>query len=605
MITKLFKTTVITELCLELPCFAETDRERLRNWLCDTFAVSLTEGGEGIWKLRVLLQDGSAGADRMDEMAYTVSVSLPIREILVEGGSLPAIWEGIGYLLQRIGTSVSFADGRDQMVVSSFAYAKNYRETPIDNARILPMLHSDRAVEMLSAGADLDGVTTPDWLSDMVMAEVHLDTSARDGSFNTAAALVDFYASTGVNAIWLCPIYNRDKVGNGYSNRGLHTIDSAYTGCADPSDGWNVVRRFVDYAHQRQVRVFLDVISWGVMKGSPLCAGHPDWFDGEAWGGRAFNWKNEAFRAWFIDKAVENLMYTHADGYRCDCEPNYGGYDVWGEVRRRIYAAGRKIVILAEDNCERCGVFDLEQDGVLDYAHKTRGEQYQNPSAPYLSGIDIVESVKTGYAIGSLPTQADPEKRGRARFYTHTVTNHDYQRRLVCGNRLAIGYQAILAPFIPVWFCGDEIGMEESGSVIYFSKIRWELLDRPENRIFYEDVKQMLRLRRMFPDIFACFPEDHRNANIEAVPVEKNGKKALTGYARTGKNRTVVVIPAMEDGVYDCTIPPLAGEAETISVTDLTTNQVIFDGKAGDFRKLRVPLRKERMGLYYIEVLPE
>ena len=85
----------------------------------------------------------------------------------------------------------------------------------------------------------------------------------------------------------------------------------------------------------------------------------------------------------------------------------------------------------------------------------------------------------------------------------------------------------------------------------------------------------------------------------------KNGKKALTGYARTGKNRTVVVIPAMEDGVYDCTIPPLAGEAETISVTDLTTNQVIFDGKAGDFRKLRVPLRKERMGLYYIEVLPE
>ena len=613
MITKHLKTAVITELAIETPCFAEADRERLRAMLADTFAVVLQDGKSGdLWRLRVLLRDGNradtvhtdgenwgAIEAKMDEMAYTVSVSLPIRELLVEGGSLPAIWEGLYYLVRRLGTSVNGTNRKAAMTVSSFAYAKNYRETAIDNARILPGIRSDRNVEMLSAGAHMDGITTPDFLSDMVMAEVHLDTAARDGSFATAAALVDFYAQTGVNAIWLCPIYNRDKVSNGYGNRGLHTIDSAYTGCADPSDGWSVVRKFVDYAHGRQVRIFLDVISWGVMKGSPLCAGHPDWFEGEAWGGRAFNWKNEEFRAWFVDKAVENLIYTHADGYRCDCEPNYGGYDVWGEVRRRMYAAGRKIAIIAEDNCVRNGVFDLEQDGVLDYSDHDRGAQYRHPTAPYLSGIDIVDSVKTGYAIGSTPAQTDPATRGTARYYTHTVTNHDYQSRLVRGNRLVIGYQAILAPFIPVWFCGDEFGMDETGTVIYFSKIRWELLESPANRIFYEDVKQMLRLRRMFPDIFAHFPENHRDANMERIPVTKDGEKTLTGYARVGKGRAVLVIPAVEYGVYEAAIPRLLDGA--VTVTDLTTNQVVYEGDAASFTQMHLPLAKERMGIFFME----
>lgn len=617
MITKHTKTAVITELAMETPCLPTDARTRLSTILTDTFDVAISDTLPSGWKLRVLLRDGSPDtaaptvettenwgriAEKMDEMAYTVSVSLPIHEMLIEGGSLPAIHEGLCYLLRRLGTSVGHCNGRIPLTVSSFAYAKNYRENQIDNARILPVIHSDRNVELLSAGDGLQGITTPDFLSDMVMAEVHLDTAAHDGSFQTAAALVDFYATTGVNAIWLCPIYNRDKAGNGYSNRGLHTIDSAYTGCADPADGWNVVRKFVDYAHQRQVRIFLDVVSWGVMKGSPLCAGHPDWFEGEAWGGRAFNWKNEEFRSWFIDKAVENLIYTHADGYRCDCEPFYGGYDIWGEVRRRMYAAGRKIAILAEDNCIRSGVFDLEQDGVLDYADHDRGAQYQHPVAPYLSGIDIVDSVKTGYAIGSAPTQNDPAVRGTARYYTHTVTNHDYQKRLVCGNRLVIGYQAILAPFIPIWFCGDEFGMDEAGQVIYFSKIRWDLLDRAENRIFYEDVKQMLRLRRMFPDIFAHFPENHRNANMERISVTRDGEDALTGYARTGNGRAVLVIPAMEDGVHTAKIPQLL--QGQITVTDLGTNRVLYDGDAAAFSEMRIPLAKERMGLYFMEENP-
>lgn len=591
MITKNVKSSVITEICLELPALDTADRARICRMLSDTFAVSVADrsDSEKIWKLRAELPQGS---DAMDSMAYTVSVSLPMHEILIEAGSVPALWEGIGYLFSRIGATALPENGRLSMTVSSFAYSKNYRETPVDNSRILPMLHSDRAVEMLTAGPGMTDVLTPDWLSDMVMVEVHLETAARDGSFRTAAALVDFYAAAGVNAIRLCPIYNRDKNGDGYSNRGLHTIDSAYTGCADPADGWNVVRKFIDYAHRRQVRILMDVVSFGVMASSPICAGHPEWFADEAnsqcasrdgqrtfrTGLRTFRWENPEFRAWFVDKAVENLMYTHADGYCCDGEPYCGGYDVWREVRRRAYAAGRKIILIAGERCEKNGVFDLGKDGA------------ENVS-------DIFKRSES--------TVCDC-----TRFPLYTVSDHNCRTRSVAGNRLKIGYEALLAPCVPVWFCGDEIGMrdgapeeqDKANETIYFSKIRWELLESPANRIFFEDVKQMLRLRRMFPDIFAFFPEDHRKTNMLAVPCVCAGVPSLTGYLRKGRNRAVLVIPAAEDGVYTCSVPAFADSDTPVTVTDIFTNRLLYDGPASGFTTLRLPLRSARMGLYYIEM---
>ena len=115
------------------------------------------------------------------------------------------------------------------------------------------------------------------------------------------------------------------------------------------------------------------------------------------------------------------------------------GYAVWEEVRRRCLAAGRKVLIMAEDGAERRFAFDMEQDGVLWYADRDRGGQYRDPVNFYLEKLDIVDSVKTGQGIGS----ADAQRRGeggRYRFYTCCVSNHDYQRSAVNLNRLALGY---------------------------------------------------------------------------------------------------------------------------------------------------------------------
>ena len=458
--------------------------------------------------------------------------------------------------------------------------------------------------------AETGDIFAPDWLQDMVLAQVHPATAA--GNFTAARRLIDFYAGMGVNAVWFCPIYDRDGGGNGYGNLGLHTVDTVYaevppdlTKAGDDREryraGWEAVRDLVDYAHGKNVRIFLDVISWGVIPGSPLIEAHPDWFRGEAWGGAAFDWKNPDFCDWFVAQAAENLLFTGADGYRCDCEPNYGGYDIWRRVKETCAAAGRKIVLICEDFSPqgREPVFDLEQDGVLDYANMTRGELYVNPVAPYLTTHDITESVVSGDCIGVAPGKTDAPDRGTARFYTHCVTNHDYQHRLVRGNRLVIGYQAVLAPFLPVWFCGDELGMDEDNRVIYFTPIEWNrLTENVSDRYFHEDLKAYLRIRRQYRDVIAYAGLNHRETNIAPVSMtDTDGNEtALRGYSRNSGTQTIYVLPAREDGIYTC---PLS-LPHACRLTDLMTGRELGVWPAGE-HTLTLPIAENRIRVILAE----
>ena len=169
-------------------------------------------------------------------------------------------------------------------------------------------------------------------------------------------------------------MYERGAGGNGYGNVGLHRIEPWLTGTSDQEAGWNELKKFVDYAHSKGLYVLLDIITWGTMYASPLIEEHPDWYNGEAWGNAAYNWRNDEFKEWFISNAVANIEKTGADGYRCNCEPFTAGYAVYAEIRKRLNDKGIYPVIMSEEGGERRDVFDCEQDGVLLYSAMTRGQ---------------------------------------------------------------------------------------------------------------------------------------------------------------------------------------------------------------------------------------
>lgn len=448
----------------------------------------------------------------------------------------------------------------------------------INNASLMPAYVPDSQVKM-------EGIS-PDWVKTLIMAEVRVETATSAGTFQSATQVLDHYAEMGVNGLWITPIYDRKGGNNGYGNLGPDTVWSKLTGKSNYNDSWKVVKDFVDQAHKRNIRIFFDIITWGTEKGAPLFSQHPDWYKGESFNGNAWNWSNTALRSWFVDRAVDVVTKTGADGLRCDVEPGITGYDIYKQVRQKLLAKGRKVAILSEHTNERKDTYDFEEWGV-DF-NKTTEFDMNKANTVFLDTLNIVNAVKSGEAIGSASLQ-NAGKGGMARFYTFMTTCHDDSRTTVNGNRLMIGYQAILAPFIPLWWIGDEWNnpkktTSDGTGVLYFNTIDWSKMDSASNRAFYEDVKKMIRIRRQYPDIFNYFPDNHRNANICNVKV--TGTEGLQGYARYAKGTGILVVPNnnLHDtaGNFKITIPfaDMGMTSDTTyTVTELMTGQTVASGK--------------------------
>ncbi|MBQ3507117.1 MAG: hypothetical protein IJA91_01090, partial [Clostridia bacterium] len=484
-------------------------------------------------------------------------------------------------------------------------YHYSYTEDKIDNSALLSYEGGDKTV---LAPSDEDGeLMTPAWLDSAVMVELRIDTASIGGTFKDSYDLIDFYAEAGVNVLWLSPVYERGAGGNGYGNIGPHRIEPWLTGTQDQEAGWNELKKFVDYAHSKGVYVLLDIITWGTMYASPLIEEHPDWYSGEAWGNAAFNWRNAEFKEWFITNAVANIEKTGADGYRCDCEPFTAGYKVYTEIRQRLNEKGIYPIIMSEEGGQRQAAFDCEQDGVLKYADMTRGQLYQNPVNFFVDGyLNIVDATNTGRGLGG-PTFANDRRRmGTFRYYTNCITNHDYQERNVNGNRLKIGYAAIYAPYIPLWYMGDEFGVTmDRRAVLYDVSVDYGAVGTKDDQtLFFEDVKQMIAIRRNNPDLFAQWPLNHRDANIEEVKAE--GLTVLQNYCRYAGNKMVIVLGNNEegnDGICKVAIPfdKLDKAYNNYKVTDLLTGQVIAVGRAETVNNFSAIVPYEYCGVYMVE----
>lgn len=537
-----------------------------------------------------------------ESMDWSVSIDPETECISLTGGSAAALKKAIQYFAtQFCGNS----DG-DLTVPISGGYTYTYATDQIDNSDLLSYLGRETATPSDEKGE----LMSPAWLDTAVMVEVRLDIASIGGSFQTSTRLVDFYASAGVNVIWLCPIYERGAGGNGYGNQGLHTVEPALTGTNDMAEGWAVVKEFVDYAHSKGVYILFDLVTWGAMKGSALSAEHPDWFSGEAWGNDAFNWRNAEFKEWFITQAVYNIEYTGADGYRCDCEPFTAGYGVFTEIRRRLNEKGIYPLIMSEEGGERQNAFDCEQDGVLDYSAMTRGQLYQQYQCNFFVDgyLSMLKTVTRGTGLGSATLQTNRRKAGTYRYYTNCITNHDYQKRSVCGNRLKIGYAAIYAPFIPLWFMGDEFGVVQENAVLYDKYIDYgQITNEPAKGLFFEDVKQMIRIRRSYADIFEYFPLNHRDSNICEVKVEGFTDQKTDNYARYRDDHMVIVVANNDEsqsGVCRVEIPFEEGFASSYynyRVTDLLTGRVVAVGRADTVNHFSAVVPYEYCGVFLVE----
>ncbi len=502
----------------------------------------------------------------------------------------------------------------------------------IDNSSLVP-----KYIPVTETEVDENG--TPTWLDEMIIMGANLhrvlnDDGADEGKpiqnlqmpNNNAIKLLDHLKEMGVNGLWVNPIGDRgldsngNVMGNGYANLGVNTIDTLLTGTDDYKKGWQIFADFVEEAHKRNIRVFIDIVSWGILADGEMYQLHKadkKWFTyGYSSSGESviFNWGDSEWfnddgemglKEWFVQNVVNIQLLTNCDGFRYDLEPDQAGPLVDGEIKSRLADKGRNILNISEGNNDRGGFYDLEQGSLVALDElKNRAAYDYLEELPILKYYNIVDCVKEGLHVGSENSRLNDEG-GMYKYYTQCVSNHDYTEYPSDGNLLVMGYSAIYSPFIPVWYTGEETLAEKvvGKAVLYDTPLDWENdLEDPQARKFYENVKQMIRLRRTYKDLFICFNDQFRDTNI--CKVEVDNCEVIQAYARYSKNRAALIIPNYNlhtaDAVMKVHMPFENTGLDHYSyyrITDMITGEVIVKGTAKQIAafEIKVPINDQRV----------
>ena len=549
--------------------------------------------------------DSKAVFDTLGEKEYKLCVTE--NHIVIVGKDDLSLYYGVNAFLDEMVVNV---DGK-LYVPKEMNMTDTY--TLLDNSALIPAIKPDSEVQLLKSSSDGD-TYTPDWVNDLIIVEANIKNVS--GTLeNAKTQIVDHLAQLGVNGLWLTPIGDSSTI-HFYGNKGPHTIDSDITGTTDYEEGWKKFKEFVDYSHSKNIRVFVDMVTWGTANYSPIYQAYlngtefegmdvSDWFTGQPseWGEATYNWESETLCEWFTDTVVNIVLETGVDGIRCDCEPGYSGYDLYKEIRTRLLNQGRKIIIFSEHANKRDGTYDFEQFGVANWGVVSFSDQ-QSKKHNWLLNDNIIASVKgSGSKLVGGNVEEIRNKSAYYRYFTYCVSCHDFKGTAVNKNMLTIAYQAIFAPFIPIWYIGEEFGWQAGGSLLYQS-MDWSQKESFSNVMFMEELKQMIAIRRNYADVFSQFAENNREANIVAVQMTGLGDTAA--YARYNSERAVLIVPNTLKGstTGTVTIPFSAmgfDKSKTYTVTNLLTGETIVSGTGSEIEKFEATVEFEKLGVYAVE----
>ncbi len=233
---------------------------------------------------------------------------------------------------------------------------------------IMPLRTGSFGEQMIKEGSAMPTLTqppSPRWVKDLIIYQIATKgftspDGPQSGTFNSLRGKLAYLQELGVTGIWL----------SGYSLADPHHFHNIWTQYAviqpdklDPTLGTERdFKALIDESHRREIRVFLDVITHGVVNQSLLIKNHPRWFRGGSWHMTDYDWYggHTDLDDWWVKIYTEYVTKYGVDGFRLDVaifRP-----DLWERIRQNAAAAGHEIVIFEEANAVIPGVTDFTQD---------------------------------------------------------------------------------------------------------------------------------------------------------------------------------------------------------------------------------------------------
>ncbi len=397
------------------------------------------------------------------------------------------------------------------------------------------MLRTERAPEPPEHGSvhgihlregrfsDAEALAPPEWVLRGALYSIYPRAFSPEGTLAAILPQLGRIAELGASALWLLPIHpigvegRKGTRGSPYAVRDYRAVDPALGTLDD-------LRRLVDAAHARGLRVIIDFVANHAAPDHVLAGRHPEWLarDGRGRAARRVReWTDVADWRFDAEGVAEYLAESAAywvreagiDGYRCDVA-GMVPRALWSEVHRRLTAIRPDHFMLAEwqDPELHTIAFHASYDWAL-----------------YRAVRDTVQGRAKASAVRDalrLWTDNFPSRALPLRF----VENHDEPRALTSLGRTHLGAAAAVAMLsggLPLVYNGQEVGAAHRPSLFEAEPIVWSAVDSSSGDM----VRALLTLRRNDP--WGVGP---------AVPIETEAPESVAAFARNGVTHRGVVI---------------------------------------------------------------
>lgn len=192
---------------------------------------------------------------------------------------------------------------------------------------------------------------TPSWAKDLIVYELSPKSftspnGPETGTFYSIKEKIPYLQDLGITGVWLTGHNWADPnhFYNIWTQYATIRPDSLDPSLGTPADFKNMVAEF----HKHGIKVFLDIITHGVMKYSPLTREKPHWFKDESWGMADYDWfgGHADLDEWWVKTHTDYVTEYGVDGYRLDLRMYRP--DLWNRIKENAAKAGHPIVVFIE-----------------------------------------------------------------------------------------------------------------------------------------------------------------------------------------------------------------------------------------------------------------
>lgn len=363
---------------------------------------------------------------------------------------------------------------------------------------------------------------TPEWVPEATLYEIYVRDFTEEGTFEAMIPRLDELQEMGINTLWLMPIHpigeeeRKGTFGSPYAVRDYYAVHEDYGTEED-------FQALVDAAHERDMKVILDLVANHTAWDHAWAEEHPDWYTQDDEGNFVIpeedwtdvielDYANTELREEMTSVMRYWVEEFGVDGYRADVAELVPA-DFWEDAIAAVREVNPDVMMLAEG--EEAELYDVGFD--LTYSWEM-----------YRTLIDIFQE---GESAADLQGIAEDEgTQLKLRFITnHDETAYDAPPPTLFnsmeGSKAAAAALMSL-PGVPLLYNGQEVGVDET--LDFFEDNTIDFDANPELRDWYTNYLNVRQSNRALV----------HGTTTWLIPGEANA----VIYSRETPNQTVIVM---------------------------------------------------------------